>query len=272
MTRIIAISSGKGGVGKTTITANLALALKELGKKVTVVDCNLSTPHLAYYLGMTSYKYTLNDALLDKVDIISAVHNYDGMRFVPASLNLDDLLSLDLSKLKKNLKKLVVPDKVDFILLDSAPGLGREALLALDASDEVIFVTTPFAPMINDVVRCRELLRGMKGGRNISVVLNMVTYGSNELLPKAVSEMTGLPVIGEVPFDRNILDSLVLKTPVLINKPDSLASLGVKKIAAFLTDSPYQEPNKMKFVRLLAKIRNIVLTGREGLFKASLPK
>ena len=53
MTRIIGISSGKGGVGKTTVTANLALALKKMGKRVLMIDCNLSTPHLSYYLGVT---------------------------------------------------------------------------------------------------------------------------------------------------------------------------------------------------------------------------
>ncbi len=270
MTRIIAISSGKGGVGKTTLTANLALALKSLGKKVTIIDCNVSTPHLAYYLGSTSYKYTLNDALLGKVDIISAVNNYEGMRFVAASLDLQDLVDLDITKLKKHLKKLTVPaDKADFVLLDSAPGLGREALTVLDASDEVIFVTLPFLPMVNDVVRCREVLKEMKGGHNLSVVLNMVNYSSNELLSKSVEEMTGLPVIGEIPFDRNVINSMAFKTPVVVNNPNSFASTSIMKIAAALTNNEYEEPNKFKLVKLFAKLRNLIFSGKVGLYKTS---
>lgn len=270
MTRVIAISSGKGGVGKTTITANLALALKNLGRKVTVVDCNLSTPHLAYYLGHTSYKYTLNDALLGKVDIVSAVHNYEGMRFVPASLDLQDLVDLDLTKFKKHLKKLTLPaDKADFILLDSAPGLGREALTVLDAADEVIFVTLPFLPMVNDVVRARAILNQMSGGKILSVVLNMVTYGSNELVSKSVEEMTGLPVLGEIPFDRNVVNSMAFKTPVVANNPNAFASSAIIKIASALTNSDYKEPNRFRLVKFLARLRNVIFSGREGLYKTA---
>lgn len=270
MTRVIAISSGKGGVGKTTITANLAMALKNLGNKVTVLDCNFSTPHLAYYLGSTDYKYTLNDALLGKVDIISTVHNHEGMRFIPASLDLQDLAGLDMSKLKKNIKKLIIPaEKADFVLLDSAPGLGREALTALDASDEIIFVTLPFLPMVNDVVRCKEVLNQLDGAKNLSIVLNMITYNGNELTKKSVEEMTSLPVVGEIPFDRNVVNAMAYKTPVISNSPNSFASSSVMKIAAHLTNTEYVEPNKFKMVKFLSKLRNMVVYGGNGLNKTA---
>ena len=275
MTRIIAISSGKGGVGKTTVTANLALALKSLGKKVTIIDCNFSTPHLAYYLGNTNYKYTINDVLLGKVDLISAVHNYEGMKFIPASLDLQDLAGMDLGKFKKSLKRLVLSaDKTDFVLLDSAPGLGRESLIVLDASDEVIFVTLPFLPMVNDVVRCKEVLKELRGAHNLSVVLNMVNYRGNELLKESVQEMTGLPVIGEIPFDQSVVDSLALKTPVFSNNPNSFASIGIMKVAAALTNTDYKEPNKLKLKKLFSRMRSMVLYGKVGLYKTSkdLPK
>ena len=63
LTKIIGIISGKGGVGKTTFSANLAIALSNFGKRVVVVDCNITTPHLAYYLGAKNYSITLNNVL-----------------------------------------------------------------------------------------------------------------------------------------------------------------------------------------------------------------
>ena len=135
LTRVIGICSGKGGVGKTTVATNISLALKNLGKKVLLIDCNLSTPHLAYYLGATEYKYTLNDALSGKVDIISTVTPHYGIKFIPASLDMKDLIAIDPMSFKKHLKKIAAPKTFDFIILDAAPGLGREAITVLDAAD-----------------------------------------------------------------------------------------------------------------------------------------
>lgn len=263
MTRIIGITSAKGGVGKTTLATNLAVALRKLHKKVIVVDCNISTPHLAYYLGVSGYKYTLNDALLDKVDIISAVNNYDGVGYVPASLDLEDLIGIDTAKFKKFISRLAVMNKPDFILLDSAPGLGREALSVLDASNEVIFITTPFAPMINDVIRCVDVMKSLKGVKQLGIVLNMTTNGTYELVGKTISKLTGMPIIGEIPYDRNVVHSLVLKLPITEYKSNSLASIGIMQLAHLVAGENYKLPTKMKMHKLFTRIRNFVLP--EGL-------
>ncbi|TAL47019.1 hypothetical protein EPN87_03860 [archaeon] len=267
VTKIIGIISGKGGVGKTTVSANLALALKKFGKKVIVVDCNLSTPHLAYYLGVSDYKYTLNDALMGNVEMISAVSSSDGIRYVPASLQMSDLSGISLANFEKNLKTLVNPDKVDYIILDSAPGLGKEALTVLTACNEVIFVTTPFAPMVNDVMRCQEILRKIKGTKTIGIVLTMTTNGVHEMSPQSISKLTGAPVIGEVPFDRNVTYGLVSKSPIMNYDPDSLASIGFMQLAANLTGKEYIVPAKMKMYKLMAKVRNTLLPA-----KVAMPK
>lgn len=262
MTRVLGIVSGKGGVGKTTLVTNLALALRDFGQKVIIIDCNLSTPHLAYYLGTTDYQYTLNDALLDKVDIISASHNYDGIRYVPASLKLEDLVGIDLLKFKNYLKKLMNPSKVDFIILDSAPGLGREAVAVLDASDEIIFITTPFVPMINDIIRCKGVLQELRGTKTFGIVLNMVTYGKHELPSRAITDVCGTSVITEIPYDKNVIHSLVFKSPVMTYKPDSLASISIMQLAAHLARKEYNPPKKLKLYKLFAKIKNYILPAK----------
>ncbi len=253
------IVSGKGGVGKTTVAVNLAYALKSYGQKVVLVDCNLSTPHMAYYIGTSDYKYTLNDVLLGKVDIVSALHNYEGIRHIPASLDLKDIIGVDPVKLKKHLKSLMIPSKVDFIILDSAPGLGREALAVLDAADELVFVTTPFSPMLNDVIRCRDVLKGIRGNKNLNLVLNMVTGERHELHYKTIADVIDIPIIGQIAYDKSVLHSLVFKSPVVAYKPKSHASVGFMQLAATLTNNEFKTPMSYKLYNIFNKVKNSML-------------
>lgn len=258
MTRIIGIVSGKGGVGKSTVAVNLALALKAFKKSVTLVDCNLSTPHLSYYLGANDYIGTINDVLRDKMDIQSAMYNYNGVKYLPASVKFEDLIGVELTKFKKHLAKL--EKNTDFIILDAAPGLGKEALFVMDASREIIFVTSPFVPMIADVIRCKEVLRQF-GERKMSILLNMVTYGTHEIKRDIVEEITGLPVVGEIPYDKNVTESLVMRYPMMEYKPNSLASINFMRMASLLTEKDYEIPMKVKLHKMLKTVKNVLLPG-----------
>lgn len=253
MIRVIGISSGKGGVGKTTVVANLALALKNLGKRVLIIDCNLSTPHLSYYLGVNNYRSTLNDVMLDRAKLESAIYNYEGIKFIPASLDMEDLIGLDLRKFKRTVMQLSDPSSLDFILLDSAPGLGREAVCVLNAADEILFVSNPFVPMINDVMRCLSVIKQI-GRKKVGIVLNMVTGNGYELLGKVVENVTKVPVVGTIAFDKNMYYSLVSGEPILEYNPCSHASVGFMELAANLTGEVYSPPGKME--RIAALIKN----------------
>lgn len=235
---------------------NLALALKRFKKNVALVDCNLSTPHLSYYLGATDYIGTVNDVLKDKMDIQSAMYNYNGVKYLPASVKFEDLVGVDLMKFKKHLTKL--EKNMDFILLDAAPGLGKEALFVMDASKEILFVTLPHVPMISDVIRCSEVLKQF-GEKKISILLNMVTYGTHELKKDVIEEVTGLPVVGEIPHDKNVMQSMILRYPSLEYKPDSLSSINFMRIASLMTEKDYEIPMKVKWHRMMMNVRNFVM-------------
>lgn len=258
MTRIIGVVSGKGGVGKSTVASNVALALKKFNKNVLLVDCNLSTPHLSYYLGTNDYIGTINDVLLDKTDIKSAVYNYNGIKYLPASVKFEDLVGIDLMKFKKHLTKL--EKGADFIILDAAPGLGKEALFVMDASTEIMFVTQPFVPMVADVIRCKEILKQF-GEKKMSILLNMVTYGTHEMKKKVVEELTQLPVIGEIPYDSKVTESMVMRNPLMEYKPDSLSGVSFMRIASLLAEKDYETPMKVKWHRFFKSVKNFVAPG-----------
>ena len=253
---VVPIASGKGGVGKSTVASNLAIALKKFKKNVLLVDCNLSTPHLSYYMGTTDYKGTINDVLLDKMDTQDAIYNYNGVKYLPASVKFEDLVGIDLMKFKKHLSKL--EKGMDFIILDAAPGLGKEALFVMDASTEIMFVTQPFVPMVADVIRCKEIIKQF-GGKKMTILLNMVTYSTHELKKEVIEKVTQLPVMGEIPYDDNVVKSMVMRYPLMDYKPDSLSSISFMRVASLLSEKDYDVPMKMKWHKLLKGIKNVLM-------------
>jgi cell division ATPase MinD len=252
MVRIIGVVSGKGGVGKTTIGMNLGAALSHHFKKnVTIVDCNVTTSHLGLYLGMYYCPITLNKVLRGEYTIEEAVQNHHtGLKVVPASLSLTDLEGIDVTEIRNVLKSIF--DKNDIILLDSSPGLGREAVATLRASDEILYITNPYIPFAMDIVRNQEIVNEI-GVKPLGIILNMVHGKKYEMNKKEIEELTRLPVIAEIPFDRNIHKSLALKTPVITYKPNTDASKEIIKLASELVGETYEFESA--FQRFLRKIR-----------------
>ncbi|MFH8132209.1 MAG: cell division ATPase MinD [Candidatus Aenigmatarchaeota archaeon] len=252
MARVIGIISGKGGVGKTTLTANLGASLAHFFKKnVTVIDCNITTSHLSLYLGIHFCPTSLNKVLRNEISIEEALYkHYSGANIVPASLSWKDLEGVDVIQIKDSIKKLF--DKTDIILLDAAPGLGREALAAIKACDEVIFVTTPYVPCVMDVIRCLEVVNEI-GVKPLGIVLNMVGNERYEMKKKEIEQLTGLPVIASIPSDKNVLKSLALRTPVVLFNKKSKASREIIKLASTLIGETYREEGF--FSRIFKKLR-----------------
>jgi len=240
--RIIGIVSGKGGVGKTTFATNLGIALSNFGKRVVVVDCNITTPHLAYYLGAKNYSITLNDVLKKDVDVKFAPMDKDGVLFIPCSEDLNDIARVDIDDLKKYVERLSANNDYDYIVLDSAPGLGREAVATLKACNEIIFVTTPTIPNIMDVTRCAEVANKL-GHKRFNIVLNMVRGKEFELRIEDAQKIFGAPVLGMIPFDMNVMDSTAQGVPFLWYKTKSRTSDYFMNIAANLIGVEYRKPS-----------------------------
>ena len=247
--RKIGIISGKGGVGKTTLVANLGAALaKKFNKDVAIVDCNLTTSHLSLSLGMYYCPVTLNHILRGKTKVEDAIYSHpSGMKIVPASIRIGELVGVDAKKLKKVIDKL--HKKTDIILLDSSPGLGKEALSAIEASKEIIFVTNPNLPAVTDVIKCKEIIKDM-GKKPIGVVMNMVTKKGYELSQKEVEILTELPVIASIPHDVNVHRSLAKRTPLVLHKPRSKASREMTRLAGCLVGVEEEKGIKAALSRL----------------------
>ena len=235
MTRTIGIISGKGGVGKTTLVANLGAALaKRYEKSVTIVDCNITASHLSIILGMEYHPITINHVLRNEKHIKESLYDHpSGMKVIPASLHLDDLINCDVSGIPKHIKKL--EGNTDIIILDSAPGLGKEAAATISASDEIIYVTRPDLMAVSDIIRGKQFVDQTKK-EQLGVVVNMSTGGEHELTKKEIEIMTGLPVIATIPHDTSIARSVALKNPSVLGMPNSPSSKEIRKLAGFLVN------------------------------------
>ncbi|MEM5772807.1 MAG: cell division ATPase MinD [Candidatus Aenigmatarchaeota archaeon] len=261
MARIIGIVSGKGGVGKTTLTINLGSALSQFFKKrVTLIDCNITTSHLGLYLGMYYCPITLNKVLRGESDIEEAIYDhFTGMKVVPASLSVSELEGVDVTLLRESIKP--IEEKNDIILLDGSPGLGREAMACLKACDEVLYVTSPYVPSVIDIVKYQEVVNELNL-KPIGIVLNAVDRARYEMNSKEIEELVRLPVLASIPYDKNIKKSLSLKMPVVVLNKNSPASKEIIKFAARLVGEEYKLDSS--FSRIMERLRNFMK------FRASL--
>ncbi len=238
MARIISVVSGKGGVGKTTLVANLGAYLAEIGKNVLVVDGNLSGANLGLHLDLPdNYPFSLNMLLKGEISLHDAVYkHFLGFDIVPASIVDMHINPRRLKHILKNLSK----DR-DFIIIDSAPGITHEALASIESSDEVILITGPEIPSIVDILRSKNLAEG-KNKKIIGVVVNRTSKEDFEVGPEHVEEILDLPVIANIPEHKKVRESIAMKTPVVTYSPNSKVSLEMKRLAHFLLGEELPEP------------------------------
>ncbi|MBN1793074.1 cell division ATPase MinD [Candidatus Woesearchaeota archaeon] len=240
MPHTIAIASGKGGVGKTTSAINLAHAMSRHDKRVLLIDGNLSTPNVHVYLGWPILNKTLVSVLKREATLKEAIYkHHSGLRILPSISSASELRSLKSDRLSELVQDL--DGEADIILLDSAAGLGRETLGALDACDEVLIVTNPELGAVLDAQKTVQLAHEL-GKTVLGVVLNKVRRDKHELPIEEVEKLLDLPVIGVVPFDDNIRKALRKNEhPITHSRPYSKSANSYEELAEILLGHKYLE-------------------------------
>lgn len=242
MSTLITITSGKGGVGKTTTAINLAAAINEFGKEVIVLDANLTTPNIGLHLGAPIVPVSLNHVLMGKARISDAIYEHkSGTKIIPSSLSARDSKKINHGKLKdigKRLRKMA-----EYVIFDSAAGLGEEAIAAMDAADEMIIVTNPEIPAVTDALKAAKVAEDM--GKEIMGVIVTRVKGSGSEMPIAnIQDMLELPILGIIPEDGNVPNSVVMKDALVYTHPKSRASRAYRKIAAkIIGKDDYKDKN-----------------------------
>ncbi len=255
MTRLICVSSGKGGAGKTTVTSNIGAALTQFGSDTIVLDANLTNPNLGFHLGIPLYPKTLHDVLKGDAHITEAmyIHN-SGLRVVPAGLSIDDLVDTSPENLSDVLLDTV--GEPDFVLVDSAAGLGNESINAIEASDEVLVVTNPQLPAVTDALKTVNIAEEA-GTDVLGVVLNRVKGHDSELDAEEIESMIGYPIMMEVPEHDKVQEALAVKKPVVHHDPEHHVSERFRGVAAQVAGIEYEPRIESKgfLSRVIQKFR-----------------
>ncbi|MBN1645983.1 cell division ATPase MinD [Candidatus Woesearchaeota archaeon] len=253
MTKYIAVISGKGGVGKTTTAINLASAMHDMGRDTIVFDANITTPNVNVHLGSPKLPKTIHDAMHGKIKITEAIYKHkSGVKVIPASLELEDLRKLDVSKLRSVIQDL--EGHADVIFLDCGAGMGGEAVVSLECSDEVLIVTNPDLPSVTSATKAAQVANDLKKIM-LGVCVTKVIGDKYEMNQKQIEEMMEQPVIAMVPYDHAIRKALQLKYPVVLTHPNSPSSQQYKILASKMLGLKYEYYlEKNPWLRLLAKL------------------
>lgn len=248
------MTSGKGGVGKTTTVINLGAAMNYFGKDVLIIDGNLFTPNVGIHLGSPEVPVNLNHVLSNKAEVFEAIYEHDsGLKIIPSSLSIKELKKTKPEKIK-NFKKDFL-NVSDVVIVDSAAGLGHEATSVISLADELIIVTNPEMPAITDALKAVKIAEEMKKPV-IGVIITKVKKDEIEMQPETVKEMLEIPILGMVPHDLDVSRSLNLKDAVVNAFPKSKSARAYKEIAAKLLDIEYDSnKDREKMIeRILRKL------------------
>lgn len=202
MARVIVVASGKGGVGKTTISANLGIALSLQGEDVVVLDLDVAMANLELILGLEDKPVTLQDVLAGKDMIYNAIYEGPGgVKIVPAGLSLYGLKDVKLERLEEVLEALT--EDIDILLIDAPAGLERDALAALEVANELILVTTPEITSLSDALKTKIVAEKI-GIDILGVVVNKDRSGKEFLTPGEIETILNVPIISIIPEDREL--------------------------------------------------------------------
>jgi flagellar biosynthesis protein FlhG len=243
--RVITITSGKGGVGKTNFTVNLAIKLSQMGNRVIIIDADLGLSNVDVIMGRMS-KYNLSDVLKNNKEIMEVLEEGPcGVRFVSGGSGVQDLVKLNKMQLVDLLMKLGKLDyEADIILIDTGAGLSDSVLSFVHASKEVILVTTPEPTSITDAYALIKTISNKDAGKNIKIVVNKVDseMEANNILDKlkAVTErFIGIKLIslGFIMNDSCVSKSVKIQQPFVLNYSKCEATKNITDIAQILLDT-----------------------------------
>ncbi len=228
----ICIASGKGGVGKSTICANLGVALSQLGVRTLIVDGDIEGASLSLVFGTSFDAPTLHDYLSKRIkeeDVALAVPGSEA-KIVIGSIAVDSLLEVELERFKDVIAKL--GEKYDIILVDGPSGLGIDSVTALSACDCVLLVAMPDILSITYVLKIKEVAKNL-GRKILGIVINKAG-GRYSIPAKYIEELIGLPVLVEIEQDEEVERALYEGKLLVLNSPGCKASQSIKKLASIL--------------------------------------
>ena len=242
--RVIAVTSGKGGVGKSSVSINLAIQFTKMGKKVIILDADFGLANIEVMFGVIP-QYNLSDMMFKGKELKDIIMDGpEGVKFISGGSGIARLVNLDKEQVKRLVSKLSdLENMADVIIIDTGAGISPSVMEFLVASPETILVTTPEPTSITDSYALLKALamheNFRKGETNIKMIANRVNSESEarnlyEKLNMVVTKFLNINIqyLGCVPQDNNIVKAVMRQQPVSLIYPNAVSTKHFEDIAS----------------------------------------
>lgn len=246
MGELIAIASGKGGTGKTSVCAGIATALAAANRKVLCIDCDVGLRNLDISLGLSDCpSLSFMDVCQGAYPLSRAAEHplFPTLRFLTAPMNTS-ITDIDTGAFADMLHS--ARREFDYVLLDAPAGVDAGFRLTAAHADRILLVTGPSPAAIRDAERTGQLLELM-GKHNVRLIVNRINRkitSAMDLTVDDVMDCAGLPLLGVVPEDMNVTLAATFGKPLLKYKPRSAAARACRRIANRIQGIP--DPIKLR--------------------------
>lgn len=269
--RSISITSGKGGTGKTTLTANLGVALGSLGKDTTILDADLGMANLGLVIGMHRVELSFSDVLMGKADISDVVYENYGIKVVPMGFRFEDVHEL-LSEVKRERVEEAINGllgQTEFLLIDAPAGIQDATIISIAAAREMLSICSPTYTSLVDaykIIRYANVLGSWTRGLVTNRVGKSADLSRDEIEHFMGRTLGSMPILAEIPEDENVQEAEREGVPVVVYEPECDASVVIDELAklvvgeAELPYKPYEEPEIDETIERLCR----ALTGRRA--------
>ena len=239
MARVIVITSGKGGVGKTTTTSNIGMALARLGHSTLLIDADVGLRNLDLLLGLENrIVYTGLDVLNETCRLEQAIikdKRQPKLSFFPLSSNRAEV-SITSNQIKELIQ--LVKGSYDYILIDSPAGIDKGFQTAIESANEAIVVVTPEVPSIRDADRVIGILMS-KSIEKVNLVINRIRPNmvkTDDMMSiEDVTNILGINLIGVIPDSEKIIIASNRGEPIVLEDKNCLPGIAFETTARRLT-------------------------------------
>lgn len=255
---VLSVTSGKGGVGKTNLSVNLATALAGMGKRVVLVDADLGLANVDVLLGLTPQK-NLFHLFHEEASLRDILYPTDyGFSILPASSGMSEMLTLSTGQKLELLEAMGdLEDELDYLIVDTGAGINDNVLYFNLASQERLVVLTPEPTSLTDAYALIKLLKLTHGVEHFKVCVNMAAdqkaareifsclYQACDRFLSGVS----LDLAGVIPRDPAVRKAVVAQKPFLLSDPNAPISTAVTQLAKTISqwDVPQETDGNIKF-------------------------
>jgi len=266
--RIITISSGKGGVGKTNIAINLAIAFAEIGKRVVVMDADLGLANVNVILGIIP-KYNLYHVIKNQKKLREIIVDTQyGIQIIAGASGFSQLANLSEEKRGAFVEGLKTLAYADIIIIDTGAGVSQNVLSFLKAADDAIIVTTPEPTAITDAYGIIKSISSEVNGPSIKLVVNRVkSIMEGKKVAERVINIAGqflnikVNNLGFIYEDNTVQKSVIKQDPFIKSAPGSKASQSIRHIMSRLANiEQHKEGGLGRFLKSMFGGRYMVLS------------